>query len=203
VAGGGGLVDHSGEEQALVEAVQALGRTGVKIGLVMAPRHLERLGEVETQIRAEGVGVRRWSMLPQPLEAGILEAFRAGEVVLVDRYGLLGRLYGGGECSFVGGTLVPVGGHNLLEPLNWGVPVVFGPHTENAREVRDEVVRRGLGTEAAGTEELAAAMRNYLDDASLAETVRTGARALFDANRGAVQRAMAALEALGAFRGSG
>jgi len=171
------------------------------VGLVLAPRHLERLADAEAAVRAAGRTPRRWSALGEPLEAGILAAFAAGEVLMVDGYGLLGRLYGGAQCAFVGGTLVPVGGHNLLEPLNWGAPVLFGPHTHNAREIRDEVLRRELGAEVEDGEGLAEALDRYLGDAPAREAVRRGARELFAANRGAVDRALEALARAGALAG--
>ncbi len=189
---------HPGEEEAVLGATRELAARGRRVGLVLAPRHLERLGDAEAAVRAAGLVPRRWSALGKPLEAGILEAFAAGEVLVVDGYGLLGRLYGGAECAFVGGSLAPVGGHNLLEPLNWGAPVLFGPHTQNAREIRDEVLRRGLGAEVGDGEGLAKALDGYLGDAAAREAVRAGARELFAANRGAVDRALGALSAAGA-----
>lgn len=189
---------HSGEEEAVLRALAQIEEGGVRAALVLAPRHLERLEEAEAAIRAAGRAARRWSSLGQPLEPDILSAFERGDVILVDRYGLLGRLYGAAEVSFVGGTLVPVGGHNLLEPLRWGIPVVFGPHTANAREVRDEVLRRELGAEAADAGGLAEAWGHYLSSPAVASAVRAGAERLFQENRGAVERAVAALEILGA-----
>jgi 3-deoxy-D-manno-octulosonic-acid transferase len=189
---------HPGEEEALLAAERTLEEQGLRIGLVLAPRHLERLQEVEATIRASGREACRWSELEAPLEAGILAAFDARQVILLDRYGLLSRLYGGAEVGFVGGSLVPVGGHNLLEPLVWGVPVVFGPHTANAREVRDEVLGRKLGTEVAAEADLSEALARYLRDPEAEASVRAGASRLFQENRGAVDRAVAALEALGA-----
>jgi 3-deoxy-D-manno-octulosonic-acid transferase len=184
---------HPGEEAAVLDAVDRLVTQDARVGLVLAPRHLERLAEVERLILAQGKRVRRWGELPEPLEAGILSAFDADEIVLVDRYGILDCLYGGSECAFVGGSLAPVGGHNLLEPLNWGVPVVFGPHTENMLQIRNEVVRRGLGTEVKGPSELAEALWRYLNEPALADQVRDGSRALFAAHRGAVDQALKAL----------
>ena len=135
------------------------------------------------------------------LQAGILAAFGRGEVLALDRYGLLGRLYGGAEAAFVGGSLAPVGGHNLLEPLGWGVPAVFGPNMQNAREVRDEVVARGLGSEVSDAGELAEAVTAYLQDAGRAAAVRSGAALLFKSNRGAAARAVQTLVTLGAVEG--
>lgn len=194
---------HPGEEEAVLSAAAELSARGLRVGLVMVPRHLERLSAVEAAVTAAGRTPRRWSALSEPLEAGILGAFEAGHVLVVDGYGLLGSLYGGAECAFVGGSLAPVGGHNLLEPLNWGVPVLFGPHTENAREVRDEVLRRKLGTEVADGEGLARALEAYLTDDAARVAVRRGAGELFGANRGAVVRALEALEAAGALAPGG
>lgn len=191
---------HPGEEAAVLRAVGTLVAQDLRVGVVLAPRHLERLPEVEAEVRAAGRAPCRWSALEEPLEAGVLRAFEAGQVLLVDRYGLLGGLYGGAECCFVGGSLVPVGGHNLLEPLNWGTPVVFGPHTHNAREVRDEVLRRGLGVEVADVEGLERSLAHYLADGEARAAVRRGAVKLFSENRGAVNRALDALVRLGALR---
>ncbi|MDW7711965.1 MAG: glycosyltransferase N-terminal domain-containing protein [Deferrisomatales bacterium] len=190
---------HPGEEAAVLRAAGVLEARGRRLGVVLAPRHLERLAEVEAAVRTSGREPRRWSGLGEPPEAGILEAFQAGQVLLVDRYGLLGGLYGGADCAFVGGSLAPVGGHNLLEPLNWGTPVVFGPHTQNAREVRDEVLRRGLGTEVIDAAGLADALGGYLEDEGAREALRRGSQDLFAANRGAVERAVKVLEELGAW----
>jgi len=192
---------HPGEDRAVAEAVRELADRGHRLALVLAPRHMERLGEVEETLRAAGIATRRWSALGEPLEAGIMAAFSAGEALLVDVYGVLGRLYGGAECAFVGGSLVPVGGHNLLEPLNWGLPVTFGPHTENAKEIRREVLARGLGTEVADAKGLTEALQRYLTDGEAREAVRQGAAQLFAANRGAATRAVEALIRAGAVAG--
>lgn len=194
---------HPGEEEALLEAVRLLEERGLRPGLVLAPRHLERLGEVEAAAGRAGRVLRRWSELGDPLEAGILAALGRGEVLAVDRYGLLGRLYGAAEAAFVGGSLTRVGGHNLLEPLSWGVPALFGPHMNNARDVRDEVVARQLGREVSDARELADAAGAYLVDAVLAGQVRAGAQRLFESNRGAAARAVGALEGMGVLARSG
>ncbi len=188
---------HPGEEAAVLRAAARLGGRGHKVGLVVAPRHLERLADVEAAAEAAGRGVQRWSGLGEPLEAGLLAAFGRGHVVVVDGYGLLARLYGGAEAAFVGGTLAPVGGHNLLEPLTWGVPVAFGPHVHNAPEVADAVFARGLGRSVADPDGLADAWAEALEHPDHAARVARASRDLFDANRGAADRAVAALAAAG------
>lgn len=191
---------HPEEEEAVLRAWRALREQGLPVGLILAPRHLERLADVEALLAAEGLEARRWTVLEGERAAAVL---REGEVVLVDRYGLLAELYGAGLCAFVGGTLVPVGGHNLLEPLSWGVPVVFGPHTGNAPAVRDEVLRRELGVEVDGAAALAAAVAAYAADSAAVERVGAGAETLFAAHRGATRRALAALGRAGALSEGG
>ena len=194
---------HPGEEEALLSAAEILEARGLRVGLVLAPRHLERVAEVEALVLSRGRVSRLWGELHDPLEEGILAAFAARDVILVDRYGLLATLYGGAEAAFVGGTLAPVGGHNLLEPLNWGVPVLFGPHTENAREVAADVLRLRLGEEVSGAEALAEGVERYLVEPERLAGVRAEAARLFDENRGAVTRAVAVLEHLGALERAG
>ncbi len=189
---------HPGEEETVLEAVRRLRAEGKRLALVLAPRHLERRGDVEAILRREGHPVARWSELGPPLEAGVIAAFETGAVVLVDVYGVLGQIYGGADCAFVGGSLVPVGGHSLLEPLSWGVPVLFGPHMQNAVEIRDEVLARGLGVEVGGAEDLVTAAAALLGSPAEGQTVRREARALFEANRGAVGKVLRSLESLGA-----
>ncbi len=194
---------HAGEEEALLAAARGEPLAGMKLGLVLAPRKLERLEEVAGVCARAGVPVRLWGELGEPLEGALLRAFGEGAVVVVDRYGLLGRLYGGANAAFVGGSLVPVGGHNLLEPLNWGVPVVFGPHTENAREVAGAVLAEGAGTRVADGAGLASALGNYLTDEDARGAARSGAEALFARNRGATSRVLAVLESVGALEAAG
>ncbi len=188
---------HPGEEDAVLRAAARLEGRGHRVGVVIAPRHLERLAEVEAAAAAAGRGSQRWTGLGDPAEAGLLAAFGRGDVVVVDGYGLLSRLYGGAEAAFVGGTLVPVGGHNLLEPLNWGVPVAFGPHTHNAPEVADAVLGRDLGRAVDGPDGLAEAWAEALASPDRADRVARASRELFDANRGAADRAVAALARVG------
>ena len=191
---------HPGEARAVAEAAARLEARGIRCALVVAPRHLERLAEAEAELRAAGLEPVRWSALSGPLHAALASAFASGRAVVVDRYGLLGRLYGGAGCAFIGGTLVPVGGHNPLEALVWGVPVVFGPHTANIREVRREILERGLGAEAAGPDALAAQMGRFLAGDDAKQEVGVRARDLFRLHRGATERALALLESLGAVR---
>jgi len=186
---------HKKDEEVVLEAVSSLKKKGAnKIGLAIAPRHLERVEECAAIIESStGAPPSRWSELKDPVEA-----LEAGRTILVDVYGILGRLYGGAEVAVVGGTFAPVGGHNLLEPLNWGVPVIFGPNTQNARDIRNRIISLDLGAEAKDAQEAASTIANCLEGCGLFKNVSVRATVFFEENRGAVKKAIKALEACGA-----
>ena len=118
-----------GEERAVALASR-------KAGLfpVIAPRHLERLGEVADLLRSEGFRTKLWS------EGGPASG---GDCILLDERGILARLYGCADVAFVGGTIAPFGGHNIMEPLLRGVPVVVGPSHGSFEALVQEGVRIG------------------------------------------------------------
>jgi len=183
---------HPGEERAVARAVRRLSRRGVRAGLVVAPRHLERLAQAEEELRSEGVEPVRWTDAAGRGGEAVRRALGEGRALIVDRFGVLPHLYGAAAAAYVGGTLAPVGGHNPLEALVWGVPVVLGPHTANIRDLVAEIRAHGLGTEVRDPEGLAAVLEPYLTGDP--ERVRAASLALFGRNRGATRRALEALE---------
>lgn len=138
---------HKGEEEALLQAFEGIWRAGVPAVLILAPRHLERLPAIEALLKERGVGYLRLSRmeLSETLEA---------RVVLIDSMGVLFALYALADVAFVGGSLVPKGGHNILEPLVLEVPVLFGEHTENTGEIAKGVEELGLGKRLKDAEDL-------------------------------------------------
>ncbi|GAB6064080.1 3-deoxy-D-manno-octulosonic acid transferase [Deferrisoma palaeochoriense] len=188
---------HPGEVGPLARAIAALGARGLRPGLVVAPRHLERIGAAEEELRAAGFRPVRWAA-SEASGRSAADAFAAGEALVVDRMGWLSALYGGAAAAFVGGTLVPVGGHNPLEALVWGIPVVVGPHTGNIRDLLAELRPEGLCAEVGDPAGLEGALAAVLADAEEAVRVREAARGLFARNRGATARALEAVwEAIG------
>ena len=136
---------HEGEEQAALGALAEVEAAGQRPALLLAPRHPQRNARVAQVVRAAGRTLRLRSELPgAPLAAG--------EVLLLDTLGELAAVYSAAEVAFVGGSLVPVGGHNLLEPIQSGRAVLFGPHTQNARSAAALVLENGWGqrVDAAG-----------------------------------------------------
>jgi 3-deoxy-D-manno-octulosonic-acid transferase len=152
--------------------------------LVLAPRHLrEREHWIEAcAARRVRASLRSRSDLPAPVPgAAARAAFRAalsaipGELLLLDTHGELGRFYAAADAAFVGGTLVPIGGHNLFEPAREGIPVAFGPHTGGVADLAEPLLRRGGGFRV----EDGAALRQWVEGmrADPAAHARAGAAA--------------------------
>jgi 3-deoxy-D-manno-octulosonic-acid transferase len=163
---------HPGEEEELLRIWSGLRSEFPGLRLVLAPRHVERAAEVEELAwRSCGVRALRWS---GAAAAGAGGGAAAGSpLVLVDVIGELDRFYRLADVVFVGGSLVPRGGHNLLEPARLGKPVLFGPSTENFEEIAAHLLGRGAGRRVAGPEALAEEIRKLL--ASPSDRERLGA----------------------------
>ena len=169
---------HRGEEEAVLDAF--LGARGRLPGLVLllALRHPERADEVQALVRARGLAAARRSRLP---------AERApGAVIILDTVGELAGLYALADVVFVGGSLVPVGGHNMLEPAMRGRPVLYGPHTSNFREGAARLERTGGGLVVKDGLELERELARLLEDRELARRMGEAARAAFADGPGAV-----------------
>lgn len=156
---------HAGEERAALLALSACREAGLSVALVVAPRHLERLPEVERELCASG---RSWL---RRSEAGH-RTLEPGDVLLLDGYGELASVYQAASLAFVGGTLVPVGGHNLLEPVHAGCPVLFGPHLSQVREVASQLVQAGVGRRVDDAAALARACVDGLSASTAGRKIR-------------------------------
>jgi 3-deoxy-D-manno-octulosonic-acid transferase len=176
---------HQGEEESLLTAYRALMDEGREIFLVLAPRHPERAEEVSGLLDRMGIPFSRRSSL-----SARARDFRSGEALLLDTVGELMGIYSFSDLVFVGGSLVPVGGHNLLEPASVGVPVLFGPHMNNFREIASKILSSEAGVQVADTIQIPAIIRDLLDyPAARAAMGANGARLLME-NRGATERHM-------------
>ena len=148
---------HSGEELAALGALASCEHAGLNLALVIAPRRPERAAAVRDLLLAAGRKVRLRSELGDvPLEVG--------EILLIDSIGELSGLYARAALAFVGGTLAPVGGHNLLEPVHQGCPVVFGPHVSSVPEAAALLLRSQAGDQVGNADELAAAVHSVFAD---------------------------------------
>jgi 3-deoxy-D-manno-octulosonic-acid transferase len=117
-------------------------------------------------------------------------------VFLGDTMGELPLFYAASDVAFVGGTLVPVGGHNLLEPAALGLPVVTGPHLFNTQDIADMFLNIGALTRVADAEQLAVAVTRLLQDKQTAMRLGNLGRDLVVRNRGALDRLLRLLEPL-------
>ncbi|HSN17313.1 MAG TPA: 3-deoxy-D-manno-octulosonic acid transferase [Gammaproteobacteria bacterium] len=172
---------REGEESILLEAFRKLLQSRPDTVLVLAPRHPERANAVAAAISTAGFSFRR-------LSAGEASC-RPGEILLVDVLGQLMRFYAAGDLAFVGGTLVPLGGHNLLEPAAVALPVLAGPHLENVKDVAEMLKDAGVLTPVTDAESLAAAAAWLLGNASTRRSIGEMARGKVMQNRGALEKA--------------
>jgi 3-deoxy-D-manno-octulosonic-acid transferase len=178
-----------GEETAVLRAFRRVRATTPSALLILAARHPERFDEVTQRCRQEGWKTVRRSELP-------IDAEPRADIVVVDTIGELATLYQLGTVVFVGGSLVPTGGHNVLEPAVFGRPIVFGPHMDNFREIADEFVAAGAAVRLEDETQLDRTLVELLGDSVRRARLGAAARALVDANRGAKDKTMAIIETL-------
>jgi 3-deoxy-D-manno-octulosonic-acid transferase len=179
---------HGGEEAQLLEAHRLVRKAHPGAVLVMAPRHPQRFNEVAAWLEKQNVRFIRRSQ-PSARTPDL-------EMVLVDTLGELLDFYAMGDVAFVGGTLVPVGGHNLLEPAALGLPVLAGPNNFNSADIAKILVERGAAVIVQDPKELAARVSALLSDP--AERARIGAlgRACMEGNRGALDKLLRLIDPL-------
>ncbi|MDE2058950.1 MAG: 3-deoxy-D-manno-octulosonic acid transferase [candidate division NC10 bacterium] len=178
---------HAGEEEMLLQVFRGLRGEFPDLLLILAPRHPERVAQVETAVAAGGLAVVRRSALPQGRNG-------AKEVILVDTVGELSTLYAVGGISFVGGSLIPRGGHNLLEPALHGRPVLFGPHMENFIEASTYFVEQGAAIQVSDAADLTRQLARLLRDPAARERMGQAAMAALTAHQGACERTVTLLE---------
>ena len=180
-----------GEDEAVIRAFNRFRTSagGHNALLVIAARHPERFAEVERLCRTEGLATVRRS------ELGIDAEPRADAVVL-DTIGELASVYQIATAVFVGGSLVPSGGHNILEPALYGKPIVVGPHMENFAEIAETFLANGAAIQVRSPRELADTIAALMGDPVRRASLGAAARALIDANRGATDRTLAVIAEL-------
>jgi 3-deoxy-D-manno-octulosonic-acid transferase len=178
-----------GEEQFLIASYRELLAHHEELLLVLAPRHPERSGEIAALLEGAGLVGRRRSTL-----AGWAGMCGRGEVLLVDGVGELLDFYGLSDLCFVGGSLVELGGHNLLEPASRGIPSVYGPHMNNFREVAALVSRYRAGIQVDSPGALTSACRTLIEDAELRRALGQNALLMMRENGGAALRHLEVIE---------
>jgi 3-deoxy-D-manno-octulosonic-acid transferase len=183
-----------GEETALLEAWPRLLQADPQLAMVLAPRHPERFADVAALLERFGIPWAQrsdWRSTPQ----GALKPLIPGQIVLLDTIGELASVYSLAGVAFVGGSLVPAGGHNPLEPAQFGVPIVIGPHFANFRAITEDLLAHQALCIAA-KEELAATLIDLLGHSQAANAMGARARQVFEQQAGATGRCMVALRSL-------
>ncbi len=178
---------HEGEDAEILKAYRRVLESIPETVLVLAPRHPERLSNVASLIAREGFKHRLRSVetserLPVP---GIL---------LVDTMGELAGMYRVGDINFVGGSMMPVGGHNVLEPVAFGKPVFFGPHMQNFAEISAILKDCGVGIEVKDGTQLAREAVRLIQEPERVEKLGKVAKDTLVKNRGALERNIELIE---------
>lgn len=175
---------HHDEELAVVAALAAVqAEIPAAVRVVLVPRHPERAGGIAESLRAAGHRVVRWSEVkdsPPPLPAGA--------IVLVDTIGQLQRFYAACDVAFVGGSLIPHGGQNMLEPAAQGLATIFGPHTTNFRRDVELLLAAEAVVQVPDRAAFSRELARLLTDRTRREALGARARAVIADNRGATAR---------------
>ena len=210
-----------GEEAMLLEAFRAIRSRYAEAMLILAPRHPERFDAVAALLRWSGLPYTRRSslndlpLIPMSGMSGAPEVLSdrlnpgtsgapeqapgpsslAGAVLLLDSIGELASIYEFADLAFIGGSLVPKGGHNVLEPAYFGVPILVGPHTENFRDIVD-IFRRADALRVVTSETLTPVVLDLLVNWEERERLGRNARDVMQSQQGATHRTAEALLAL-------
>ncbi len=177
---------HAGEEGIVLESLAGLEDKGTRLALV--PRHPERFDEVAGLLEKRGVSFTRYT--------DVLDGKAAeGKILLVDAMGVLDGFYALADVAFVGGRLVPVGGHNLLEPAMHGVPVLTGPYTRNFREITISLTEGNACRVVRTRDDFISTLGEFIDNEDFRRQAGQAANLVSGSARGASERNCRAIRA--------
>ena len=177
---------HAGEEEQVLEAYAVVRQTIPDCLLVLVPRHPERADEVEQLCRRRGYQVLRRSQ-SKPLDM-------PQDIYLLDTLGELTQFFAACDVAFIGGSLVPVGGHNMVEASALGVAVIFGPHLFNFQEISGQLLQADAARIVHDSDALAGSVIELLGDANLRHQLGENGQRFIQANRGALKRLITIIE---------
>ena len=170
---------HEGEDEQVLDAFDLARQACPDLLMVLAPRHPERFGAVHRLCVRRGFNVELRSANFGELDGSV-------DIYLTDTMGELTLMIAASDFAFIGGSLVPTGGHNVLEACSSGVAVIFGPHMFNFQEISDQVLSRGAGIQVTDSQELADVVERLVNDAVLRDGYGTEGRRFVEENRGAL-----------------
>jgi 3-deoxy-D-manno-octulosonic-acid transferase len=179
---------HEGEEAIVLDAHRRVLQRFPDTLLVLVPRHPQRFDSVR-----EMLAKRHDRSANRSSRATISPAT---SVLLGDTMGELMMFYAASDVAFVAGSLVPIGGHNLLEPASVGRPVLTGPHNFNSEEIVQLLTDAGAAFIVKDTEQIASAISGLLETVELRDVMGAAGKAVLDANRGALDRLLTLVDPL-------
>ena len=177
---------HKGEEGIVIDAYTKLKQQIPELLLMLVPRHPERFVSVQNLVKQKGLNLAVRS------KRDIVT--HSTDVYLADTMGELKLLYASADVAFVGGSLAPVGGHNILEPLAVGVPVMFGPYMVNFKEIADNVLSQQAAIQCQNEAQIIEHLIKLYKDEPIRNNLVSKGTAFIERNKGATEKIMAELE---------
>ncbi|CAH2797983.1 MAG: 3-deoxy-D-manno-octulosonic acid transferase (EC (EC [uncultured Caballeronia sp.] len=191
---------REGEETLVLHAFTALNVSDAL--LILVPRHPQRFDEVSALLASHGLTSARSSVwAPKPIAAGSGADVpkplpQSVQVLLGDSMGELGAYYAAADLAFIGGSLLPLGGQNLIEACAAGVPVLIGPHTFNFTQATNDAIAAGAALRVQDPQDLACGLREIFNDRVRRLAMSAAASAFAARHRGATKRTVSVLSAL-------
>jgi 3-deoxy-D-manno-octulosonic-acid transferase len=183
-----GSTHGDGEEEAVLAAHKHVRAVHPNALLVLVPRHRQRFGDVGAWLEKQNIRIIRRS--------SPAARTRDLEVLLVDTLGELLDFYAMGDVAFVGGSLVPIGGHNLLEPAALGIPVLTGPHNHNGADIAKILIEAGAAVVVKDAAELGERVATLLSSPAERDRMGAAGRAAVEGNRGALEKLLGLIDPL-------
>jgi len=168
---------HKGEEEYILDVFLDLKKHFHDVRLLIAPRHLERLDSIEFLIKQKGMKSERMSKNNQVTKESVL---------LLDTIGQLRLIYSLADLVFIGGSLVPVGGHNILEPAFFQKPIVVGPYMHNFRSITQLFLQNQALIQVNNYDEFKLALRELISNKDRLIDLGSAAKSVIVSKRGAM-----------------
>ncbi len=179
----------AGEETLVLEAWEKIRASFPAALLILAPRHPARFDEVATLLKNSKISFVRRSIL-DIRDGRSVEQLAASQVLLLDSIGELAGIFELADAVFMGGSLVPTGGHNVLEPAYWSKPILFGPHMHNFRDIAQLFLEAEAAVQVRNVAHLAEVVLKLWKDGAAARQLGERARQVLDRESGATRRTL-------------
>ena len=179
---------HDGEDEQVLAAFALLKKTIPNVLLVLVPRHPERFNDAAKICKSKGFSVTRRS----EHRGDVVKS----DVFLLDAMGELKLYYATVDVAYVGGSLVPTGGHNMLEPASLAVPIVFGPHVFNFVEISERLLSYGAAIQISNAEDLARVVTDLLQHSEKRSSMGAAGKKFVEQNNGAVNAVSTKIQTL-------